>query len=52
MSGISGKTEQPAARLRDKLERMGEYPHEPPGFAIVTCFRDDPVQILIGRYAP
>lgn len=52
VSGISGKTEQPAARLRDKLERMGEYPHEPPGFAIVTCFRDDPVQILIGRYAP
>ena len=52
VSGISGKTEQPTARLREKLERMAEYPDEPPGFAIVTCFRGDPVEILIGRYSP
>jgi hypothetical protein len=52
VSGIGGGTERAVSRLREKLTRLAEYPEEPPGFAIVTNFRDDPVEILVGRHAP
>lgn len=52
VSGIGGGTERTLNRLREKLTRMAEYPEEPPGFAIVTNFRDEPVEILVGRHAP
>jgi len=52
VSGIGGGTEPAFSRLREKLTRLAEYAEEPPGFAIVTNFRDDPVEILVGRYAP
>ena len=50
VSGIGTGTEKATKRLQEKLEQLGKYPHEPSGYAIVTNFRDDPIEILIGRY--
>lgn len=52
VSGIGGGSERAVSRLREKLTRMAEYPEEPAGFAIVTNFRDDPVEILVGSHTP
>ena len=52
VSGIGAGTEHAGHRLREKLDRLAKYTDEPPGYAIVTNFRDDPIEVLVGRYAP
>lgn len=52
VSGIGDGTDTCEDRLHDKLRRFARYPDEPAGFAIITDFGENPVEIRIGRYEP
>ena len=52
ISGIGAGAESTAHRLRDKITQLARFPDEPPGYAIVANFRDDPIEVMIARYAP
>jgi hypothetical protein len=49
-SGIEDGQETAAARLRSKLEQLARFPKEPPGWAVVTSFRMEPVEVRFGSW--
>jgi hypothetical protein len=48
VSGIGAGSEKAAARLQTKLDQLARYPGTV-GYAIVTRFRSEPVEVLVGR---
>jgi hypothetical protein len=48
-SAIGDGQEETTARLRSKLNQLARYPDQPPGWAVVTCFRVEPIEIRFER---
>lgn len=49
-SGIGDGKESAEARLRSKLQQLARAPDQPPGYAVVTDFGVEPVEIRYGRW--
>jgi hypothetical protein len=49
-SGIADGQESATARLRSKIEQLARFPDQPPGRAVVTHFRQEPVEIRLGSF--
>lgn len=49
-SGIAEGQESAAARLRTKIRQLAQFPAQPPGVAVVTSFRAEPVDIQYGGW--
>jgi hypothetical protein len=49
-SGIGEGREGAAERLRKKIQQLSRYPDELPGYAVVTDFKPEPVEILFERW--
>jgi hypothetical protein len=49
-SGIADGQESATARLRGKLAQLARFPKHPPGWAVITNFRMEPVEIRFGSF--
>ena len=50
-SAIADGQESPSARLGKKLDQLARFPAHPPGKAVVTSFRERPVEVRYGSWS-
>ena len=50
-SAIGDGREEASARLHSKLGQLARYPEHYPGWAVVTSFRVEPIEIRFGSWS-